>query len=371
METVRDFIFLGSKITADGDCSHEIKRHLLLGRKTMTNLDSILKSRDVTMLTKILLVKAMVFPVVTYGCESWTIKKNEHWRIDACELWCWRRLLRVPWTARRSNQSILKAWVLRTDAEAETSILWPPDLKSWLIAKDPDAGKDWRWEEKGMTEDEMVEWHHWLDGREFEQTPGVGDGQEAWSAAVPGLAVTKITKYWLYSLRCATRAWACLTLGGLCLPHPRISPRPSFPPLLCSLYLWVCFFFVIFTSLLYFLDSTFKWYCLCLTYFPYYNAFEVHPCCSKWQNFVLFYRWILFRCVYLSIHSFTDIQSGCFLVLARKLPSIVNNASKHLFKWKIWRTYPDKHARAVSYFFFLRVKHCNCHRLAPGMSALR
>ena len=218
---------------------------------------------------------------------------------------------------------------------------------------------------------EMVGWHHRPDGREFEQTPGVGDGQEAWSAAVPCLAVTKITKYWLYSLRCATRAWACLTLGGLCLPHPRISPRPSFPPLLCSLYLWVCFFFVIFTSLLYFLDSTFKWYCLCLTYFPYYNAFEVHPCCSKWQNFVLFYRWILFRCVYLSIHSFTDIQSGCFLVLARKLPSIVNNASKHLFKWKIWRTYPDKHARAVSYFFFLRVKHCNCHRLAPGMSALR
>ena len=107
-ETVSDFIFLGSKITADGDCSLEIKRHLLLGRKVMTNLDSIFKSRDITLPTKVHLVKAMVFPVVMYGCESWTIKKAEHRRIDASELWCWRRLLRVSWTARRSNQSILK-----------------------------------------------------------------------------------------------------------------------------------------------------------------------------------------------------------------------------------------------------------------------
>ena len=108
METVRDFIFLGSKITVDGDCSHEIKRRLLLGRKVMTNLDSILKSRDSTLPTKICLVKAMVFPVVMCGCENWTIKKAECRRIDVFELWCWRRLLRVPWTARRSNQSILK-----------------------------------------------------------------------------------------------------------------------------------------------------------------------------------------------------------------------------------------------------------------------
>jgi len=108
METVTDFILGGSKITSNGDCSHEIKRHLLLGRKAMTNLDSILKSRDITLPTKVHLVKAMVFPVVTYRCESWTIKKAEHWRIDAFELWCWRRLLRVPWTVRRSNQSILK-----------------------------------------------------------------------------------------------------------------------------------------------------------------------------------------------------------------------------------------------------------------------
>ena len=108
VETLADFIFLGSKITADGDCSHEIKRRLLLGRKVMTNLDSILKNRDITLSTKVHLVKAMVFPVVLYGCESWTIKKAECRRIDAFELWCWRRLLRVPWSARRSNQSILK-----------------------------------------------------------------------------------------------------------------------------------------------------------------------------------------------------------------------------------------------------------------------
>ena len=108
METVTDFIFLGSKITADGDYNHEIKRHLLLGRKVMIKLESILKSRDITLPTKVHLVKAIVFPVVMYGCESWTVKKAEHQRIDAFELWCWRRLLRVPWTARRSNQSILK-----------------------------------------------------------------------------------------------------------------------------------------------------------------------------------------------------------------------------------------------------------------------
>ena len=108
METVADFIFLGSKITEDGDCSHEIKRYLLLGRKDMTNLDSILQSRDITLLTKVHIVKAMVFPIVMYGCENWTRNKDEHRRIDVFKLWCWGRLLRVPWTARRSNKSILK-----------------------------------------------------------------------------------------------------------------------------------------------------------------------------------------------------------------------------------------------------------------------
>ena len=143
MDTVTNFIFLGSQITADGDCSHEMKRHLLLRRKAVTNLDSILKSRDITLPTKVRLVKAMVFPVIMYGCESWTIKKAEHQRIDAFELWCWRRLLGVPWTARRSSQSILKEISLeyslegRTDAEAEMPILWPPYVKSQIHWKRP------------------------------------------------------------------------------------------------------------------------------------------------------------------------------------------------------------------------------------------
>ena len=136
METVTDFISLGSKITADGDCIYESKRRLLLGRKVMTNLDSILKSRDITLLTKVHLVKAMVCPVVMYGCKSWTIRKAEHRGIDTFELWCWRRLLRVPWIAKRSNQSILKeislehSFIGRTDAEAETPIFWPPNAKN-------------------------------------------------------------------------------------------------------------------------------------------------------------------------------------------------------------------------------------------------
>ena len=159
------FYFGDSKITADGECNHEIKRRLLLGIKIMTLLDSLFKSRDITVPTNVRLVKAMLFPVVMYGCESWTIKKAEHWKIDAFDLWCWRRLLRVSWTARRPNLS----WIFigRTDAKAETSILWPPDAKNWLIGKDPDPGKDWRWE-KGMTKDEVVGWYHRLNGREFE-----------------------------------------------------------------------------------------------------------------------------------------------------------------------------------------------------------
>ena len=137
METVAHFTFLGFKITSDGDCSHEIRRCLLLGRKAVTNLDSILKSRDITLPTKVCLVKAMAFPVVMYGCESWTMKKAEHWRIDAFELWCWIRLLRVPWTARRSKVSILKEISPEYSLEGlmlklglKLLILWPPDEKS-------------------------------------------------------------------------------------------------------------------------------------------------------------------------------------------------------------------------------------------------
>ena len=181
-ETVADFMFWGSKINTDGDCSHEIKRLLLLGRKVMTNLDSILKSRVITLSTKIRLVKAMVFPVVMYGCESWTIKKIECRRIDAFALWCWRRPLRVLWTTRPSNHPILKdispgCSLERLMVETETPVVWPPDAKNWFIWKDPDAGKEWGREEEGTTEDETVGWHHWFNEHEFGWTPGVGDGQ--------------------------------------------------------------------------------------------------------------------------------------------------------------------------------------------------
>ena len=166
------FILGGSKITADGVCSHEIKRCLLLGRKVMTHLNSILKNRDITLPTKVHLVKAMVFPVVMYGCESWTIKKTE------CQNWCfWTVVLEktlkslvgckeIQPVHPKGNQS----WIFigRTDVEAETPVLWLPDAKSWLIWKDPDAGKDQRWEEKGTTEDKIVGWHHWCNGHEFE-----------------------------------------------------------------------------------------------------------------------------------------------------------------------------------------------------------
>ena len=167
-----DFIFLGFKITAHGDCSHEIERCLLLRRKVMTKLDSILKSRDITLPTKVHLVKAMVFPAVMYGCEIWTINKAECQRIDAFELW-WEKTLESP-LDYKENQPVHpkgnQSWIFigRTYADAETPILWPPDAKNWLIGKDSDAGKDLRQEEKGMTEHEMFGWHHWLSGHEFE-----------------------------------------------------------------------------------------------------------------------------------------------------------------------------------------------------------
>ena len=189
METVTDFIFLGSKITAAGDCSHEIKRPLLFLRKAMTKLDSVLKSGDITLPTKVSIVKTMVFPVVMCRCESWTIKKAEHWRIVAFELWCWRD----SWESfgqqgdhivnPQGNQS----WIFigKTDVEAEAPILWPHDAKNCLIGKDPDTGKDWRQEKKGMTEDELVGWQNQLNGHEFEQALGVGDGQESLACCSP------------------------------------------------------------------------------------------------------------------------------------------------------------------------------------------
>ena len=171
----------GSKITEDGDCSHEIKRHLLLRWKVMTNIDSVLKRRDITLPTKVCLVKAVVFPVVMYGRESWTIKKAERQIIDAFELWCWRRLLRVPWTARRSSQSILKEISPEYSLEglmpswnSSTLATWCEELTHWK--------RPWCWErwsqEKGTKEDEMVGWHQWLNEHEFEPALGDGEGQE-------------------------------------------------------------------------------------------------------------------------------------------------------------------------------------------------
>ena len=196
MERVTDFIFLGSKITEDGECKHEIKRHLLLGRKAMTNLKSILKLKDITLPTTIPIIEAMVFPVVMYGCESWTMKKAEHWTIDAFELWCWRILLRVPWTARRSNQSILK------EINPEYS------LKDWC----------WSWNSNTLTSS-CEEMSHWKRPWCWERLKAGGEGdirgwdslmtsqiqwtwvwassrrcvkdREAWHAAVPGVAKSR------------------------------------------------------------------------------------------------------------------------------------------------------------------------------------
>ena len=204
-EKMLDESNLNDSLSADGDCSHEIKRRLLLGRKVMTNLDSILKSRDITLPTKVCLVKAMVFPVVMYGCESWTVKKAECWRIHAFELWCWRRLLKVPWTARRSNQSILKemspgcslqGMMLRLKLQYFGHLMRRVDS-----LEKTDAGRYWGQEEKGTTEDEMAGWHYWLDGREFGELRELVMDREAWRAAIHGVAKSWTWLIWSDGLK--------------------------------------------------------------------------------------------------------------------------------------------------------------------------
>ena len=233
-------IFWGSKITADGNCSHEIKRHLLLGTKVMTNLDSIFESRDITLPTKVCLVKAMVFPMVMYGSESWTVKKAERLGIDAFELWCWRRLLRVPWTAKRSNQSILKeispgcsleGMMLKLKLQYFGYLMWRVDSLEKTLMLGGIGGR----RRKGTTEDEIAGWHHWLDGCESEWTLGIGDGQgglaccDSWGHRVRHNWATELNwtevGHWLRGANPRPRNGGCAGTGGLRGATPRSRSR--------------------------------------------------------------------------------------------------------------------------------------------------
>ena len=197
VETVSNFIFLGSQITADGDCSHEIKRCLLLGRNVVTKLDSTLKSRDITFPRKVCLVKAMVFPVVMYGCESWTVKKAEHWKIDSFKLWCWRRLLRVPWTARRSNQSILKEVILGCFLEGQMMLKLKLQYfghlmrRTDLLEKTLMLGKIEGRRRKGLQRMRLLGGITNLMGMSLSKLQGLVKNREAWHAAGHGVAKSR------------------------------------------------------------------------------------------------------------------------------------------------------------------------------------
>ena len=233
IETVTGFIFLGSKITANGDCSHGIKGRLLLGRKAIRNLDSILKDRDITLPTKVCLVKAMVFPVVMYGCESWTIKKAEHWRIDAFELWCWRRLLRVPWTARRSNQSILKEISPeysfgRIDTEAKAPILRPLLQRVDSLEKILMLGKIEGRRRRGL---QRMRWSHGISDSmdmSLSRPRELVMGREACHAAVHGVgnSQTRLSNWTTFNSKCPFHScfknnmlwgifWVCMDGGNI------------------------------------------------------------------------------------------------------------------------------------------------------------
>ena len=240
VEVVTDFLLIGSKITVDGDCSHEIRRRLLLVRKAMTNLDSVLKSRDVTLPTKVRIVKAMVLLVVTYDCESWTVKTMECWRIDVFELWGWRRLLRVPLDSTRSNQSILReispAYLL--EGLMLKLQYFSCDANSWLIGKVPDTGKDWG-QKKRASEDEMAGWHHRCNGHELRQSSGDGEGQGSLSCCSPWGCKELDTTGWLKNnnttlvlglctLKAQSSAFKILTLLLVIAPF-KISKSVLFP----------------------------------------------------------------------------------------------------------------------------------------------
>ena len=179
VEVGTDFLFLGSKITAHGDCGHVIRQWLLLGRKTLTNLDSVFKSRDISLLTEVHIIKAVVFPLVTYSFESWPVKKGEHWRIDAFNCGVGKSP-ESPLDSKEIKPVNTKGnqpWILIGRTLAEAPVFWSPDVNSWLFGKIPDTGKDWRQKEKRASEDEMTGWHHWCNGHELEQTSGDGEGK--------------------------------------------------------------------------------------------------------------------------------------------------------------------------------------------------
>ena len=240
METVTDFIFLGSKITVDGDCSHEVKKHLLHGRKAMTNLDSILKSRDVTLPTKVYIVKAMVF--FSSHVWMWELVHKGSW---APKKWCFQtvvleKTLESPLDSKEIkpvNSKGHQPWIFirRTDAEAETPILRPFDVKSWLTGKDPDAGEDWRREEKGMTEDEMVGWHQ-FNGHEFEWTPGDGEGQGSLACCSSWGCKESDMAYWLNKNN-NIPLYDCFTVSCFCfLTHSPIEGHLDASSLGCLSY---------------------------------------------------------------------------------------------------------------------------------------